>query len=330
MCVMEKVYLLLRNNLQSGPYTIDELRQQKLKSTDLIWKEGESTAWFYPSELEELHAGTQAMPRVQVVPVPAMVVPRPVSAARKPLPADDIEAQAEALRKRALSYSPGKPWEHYKTHSAKDEAGTTFYRPEEDQIEVVIHRRERNFVPAQLVAAAMLTALAVLVWNQRGSLIPVRQAVESVAAKAATFENITAPQQPRVPATAAVSITSDPANLQQPLHQPEAAQPVFARKPEIKQQQEEPTVARAIPTVQLEKETVPAIREESIAVPEPVAVNKKPETVAAAKPETNDHAEPLVAAEPEKKKTIGQAIKGLFKKKKREEDKTAPVTEENG
>ena len=327
---MEKVYLLLRNNLQSGPYTIDELRQQKLRRNDLIWKEGESTAWCYPSELEELHAGTQAMPRVQVVPVPAMVVPRPVAGPRNPVPADDIEAQAEALRKRALSYSPTKPWEHYKAHPAKEEAGTTFYRPEDDTIEVVIHRRERNFIPAQLVAAAMLTALAVLVWNQRGSLIPIRQAVETVAAKAATFENISSPVQQPVQTTAAVSITDVPATEAEGLPQPQATEPVFTRKPEIRQRQEEAIIARATPTVQLQKETAPAIREESITAPEPVAANRKPEIVSEAKPEAEQKTEPLIAAEPEKKKTIGQAIKGLFKKKKRDEDKVSAVTGQNG
>lgn len=327
---MEKVYLLLRNNLQSGPYTIDELRQQKLQPGDLIWKEGESTAWCYPSELEELHAGTQAMQRVQVIPLPAMVVPRPVAAPRKPVPADDIEAQAEALRKRALSYSPGKPWEHYKTPVAKEDTGTTVYRPDEDQIELVIHRRERNFVPAQLVAAAMLTALAVLVWNQRASLIPIRQGVESVAAKAATFENFSSPKQEPVQTTAAVSITEVPATEPQALPQPMAGQPVFAKKPEIKQRQEEATVARATPAVQVEKETVPAVRETSVVVPEPVAVKKAPVTVAEAKPEAEQSTQPMAVAQPEKKKTIGQALKGLFKKKKRDDEKAGPLTEENG
>jgi len=49
-------YLLLRDNKQSGPYTCDELRTKGLKAYDLVWLEGRSAAWRYPSEVEELRA----------------------------------------------------------------------------------------------------------------------------------------------------------------------------------------------------------------------------------------------------------------------------------
>ena len=48
------MYLLLRNNKQSGPYSIEELKSMGLKAYDLVWLEGKSAAWRYPSELEEL------------------------------------------------------------------------------------------------------------------------------------------------------------------------------------------------------------------------------------------------------------------------------------
>lgn len=46
-------YRLLRNNKESGPYTWQELRDLPLKAYDLVWSEGRSAAWRYPSELEE-------------------------------------------------------------------------------------------------------------------------------------------------------------------------------------------------------------------------------------------------------------------------------------
>ncbi len=49
-------YLLLRNNKQSGPFTLDDLRSMGLKAYDLLWIEGKSAAWRYPSEIEELKA----------------------------------------------------------------------------------------------------------------------------------------------------------------------------------------------------------------------------------------------------------------------------------
>jgi hypothetical protein len=50
------MYLLLRDNKQSGPYSLDELKAKGLKAYDLVWVEGRSAAWRYPSEIGELSA----------------------------------------------------------------------------------------------------------------------------------------------------------------------------------------------------------------------------------------------------------------------------------
>ena len=47
-------YLLLRDNKEKGPYTLEELRNLGLKAYDLVWVQGKSAAWRYPSEIEEL------------------------------------------------------------------------------------------------------------------------------------------------------------------------------------------------------------------------------------------------------------------------------------
>ncbi len=47
-------YLLLRDNKESGPYTMDDLLNFGLKPYDLVWVQGKSAAWRYPSEIEEL------------------------------------------------------------------------------------------------------------------------------------------------------------------------------------------------------------------------------------------------------------------------------------
>jgi hypothetical protein len=51
---MQKIYLLLRNNKQSGPHTLDELVKFQLRPLDLIWVEGRSSGWKYPTEIEAL------------------------------------------------------------------------------------------------------------------------------------------------------------------------------------------------------------------------------------------------------------------------------------
>lgn len=51
-----KQYRLLRNNRESGPYTAAQLIETGLKAYDLLWEEGKSAAWRYPSEMEAFKA----------------------------------------------------------------------------------------------------------------------------------------------------------------------------------------------------------------------------------------------------------------------------------
>jgi len=47
-------YRLLRSNKESGPYTLNDLVALGLKPYDLVWVDGRSAAWRYPSEIGEL------------------------------------------------------------------------------------------------------------------------------------------------------------------------------------------------------------------------------------------------------------------------------------
>jgi hypothetical protein len=53
VCYMSQ-YLLLRDNKQTGPYSLEELLAKGLKPYDLVWLNGKSAAWRYPSEIAEL------------------------------------------------------------------------------------------------------------------------------------------------------------------------------------------------------------------------------------------------------------------------------------
>ncbi|WP_415159907.1 hypothetical protein [Parafilimonas sp.] len=48
-----KVYRLLRNNREEGPFTAEELIQKSLRPYDLIWVDGGSAAWRYPGEMAQ-------------------------------------------------------------------------------------------------------------------------------------------------------------------------------------------------------------------------------------------------------------------------------------
>lgn len=56
-----KMYFLLRENKETGPYSLDELKSQKLRQLDLIWTEGESIIWKYPSEIKEFQSYVPAV-----------------------------------------------------------------------------------------------------------------------------------------------------------------------------------------------------------------------------------------------------------------------------
>lgn len=47
-------YLLLRNNKEQGPFTLEQIVQLGFKPYDLVWVEGKSAAWRYPGEIAEL------------------------------------------------------------------------------------------------------------------------------------------------------------------------------------------------------------------------------------------------------------------------------------
>ena len=49
-----KEYYLLRNNRESGPYSLEQIQQSELQKHDLIWIENLSFTWKYPCEIQEL------------------------------------------------------------------------------------------------------------------------------------------------------------------------------------------------------------------------------------------------------------------------------------
>lgn len=137
---MQKVYLLLRNNKQTGPYSFEELLQLHLKPHDLIWVEGKSYGWRYPTEVETLKSyfTIPEVPQPQatsfspvepasdapVLPVQPknIFVRMPVNGSQRSQPetkpVDPIEQKAEELRKRVQAFTPQQ--EPIKTNYARD------------------------------------------------------------------------------------------------------------------------------------------------------------------------------------------------------------------
>ena len=147
---MKKVYLLLRNNQQTGPYNLEEILQLNLKPFDLVWMEGRSAAWRYPGEIETLKPYVAETPKSEVphepiataameeitteqsapsiskteIPkkvfvsfpskapqVPSQIYAQPVAEEIKQTVADPIQQRAEALQHKIQSYAAQKPAE---------------------------------------------------------------------------------------------------------------------------------------------------------------------------------------------------------------------------
>jgi hypothetical protein len=125
---MSKSYLLLRTNKQSGPHSLQELLKLQPAAKDLVWVEGYSAGWHYPFELDELKEAVQPPFTVglssnkkqfekQEQPLQIPVIKETSKKIFVSLPSQtksrevaevkpSLEEKAEALRQRALNYTP--------------------------------------------------------------------------------------------------------------------------------------------------------------------------------------------------------------------------------
>src|SRR5215211_1996435 len=175
---MQWVYSLLRNNQETGPYTFNELLDQHLRPTDLIWVEGRSQAWCYPSEVPELKSYFEGTAYQRpVAPAPQQISSLP----------DEIEQRAEELRQRVLSFTP----KYYspKTESKSTTYSDTLYVIEEGKIHFVDHRKKE--VPAyEWLSAAMVTFLVVAgIYGGHRLLSSGTTLLPTVASKAVTVDD---------------------------------------------------------------------------------------------------------------------------------------------
>ena len=168
---MKKVYLLLRNNSQSGPFTIDELLQQQLKPTDLIWKEGIS-AWRHPFEMDEftitISKNDLAIPSHEPKTPHYKRRPRVKTAVREknpPIPrTDNLEQRAEEIRRRALNYRAPEPAQFPQFHEdVQEDTYPINYMP----VDVpVVYRKEkkRSMDLTQPITFALIVIWLGAVW----------------------------------------------------------------------------------------------------------------------------------------------------------------------
>jgi hypothetical protein len=322
---MEKVYLLLRNNVQKGPFTASELLQEGLKPKDLIWIEGKSTAWAFMKDLEEITKLSLSPNQTEanltqssneVLSKQSALIEKTKSDI---LISDDIEQRSELIRQRASTYVQEHPQSVF-TPQVQEERITGIPFAEANPIDLVIHKKGGATITAgQLLMVAITTTIIAAAWNGKISLIPekINSPYTAVASAPSIFHI-----QPKkvekaveVPVVEPTSITSiDVASYaaKEPAF-PKAKKSIDQEKEVPKEEMQSPVEGTAtITSSPAVTSPVPATpkKEETVVKEQAEAVKKSEET----EQKTTEATTTEVSG---KKKTLGEALKGIFKKKKK-------------
>lgn len=305
MCVMNKEYLLLRNNNVLGPFSIDELLQQHLKSTDMIWMEGRSVAWCYPSQIKELNTDFQRILSSVDKQAGNNLVP---SHPTEHLPELSFEERVEAIRKKALAYSYQEP---IKKPIAEEKFSSPYIKKE--PVNLVYHTSKRYVTLAQLIASGAVTAIVAWVWYSGWSPVNPRVASEEAAVSPV---NIVSIQEN----AAKIKIAEDTAGTIGYLTDSIQAKPLVSFTSR-KQVAIADTGFNSEDAADIVDVASNAATETSVASAEEVKKESSADEVdkSVEKIEIKED-DKVTTSEPEKKKTLGQAIKGIFKKKKKDKN----------
>jgi hypothetical protein len=292
---MERVYLLLRNNQQTGPFTIGELLQQQLKPSDMIWIEGKSAAWTYLTELE-------LSPFVHHTETPKQEA--------HPKNEDEIERKAEELRQRVLASTPKTYFPKYVTEI---ETYASPYNRSEENIEFVDHRKERankrNAVFGEFFLTCVVISLFVLGIYKGKSFLGMKEKVQpSVATQLDSGDEHTAQKARAVKEETPIMVDSLSAHVNDSLLAVEkVAQKASMKKHPIDSSLSLNTANKVSVNDDKKLDT-------EVAHPEPVVMQAAKED-ATKKEVVTTVPDPKNIAEPVKEEKKG-FLKGLFKKKK--------------
>lgn len=329
---MQKVYLLLRNNQQSGPYSLEEILQLNLKPFDLVWMEGRSAAWRYPGEIESLRPYVPEAPQPELPFKPIATaalddasvfqrqVPTPVNTSKKifvSLPGKMTAAVAEGVNekredeKRPVQENLVYPKERTQATIEEPPLQTNYSRSlnqvEEDYTKWIVEKKTKK--KSKLSRKDLLIVVGVFSIVLLGYFIFSRPSVINslpVQQQAVTMEKtVPAP----APANEEVQVlNSEPdvnANANEPAHKTKAVQRI--------RNSSSNTSPIPSPTNTNEKANEVPI----VSVPgEDVVVN-----------ENRQQENKEVSQPKQEKKKLGEVLKGIFSKKEKKQA-ADPVDEE--
>ena len=331
---MQKEYLLLRNNQETGPHSLEELVQLGLKPFDLIWVQGRSGGWSYPSEVEALKryvpaATTEKENTPTQQPVtensssnqkhshPHIFVSMPhkntlVATATKTLTnfeasafsANDLEARAEALRQRAMAFNGAPATADVATNynralnNAEEEYASWLYDKKA--------KKKKTVSGKQLVATVLITAGMAGAWwvgkklfsTSAGTLTQQSEPLQQTGAIKTSSQN-TAQGYPSKNEAIETQPIINPEEKEETPVQKNKANPNEKKKSKLLLTDSPVVVASSNQSLQIQEEPKEIIPENTTT--------------------TAEIQKPTVDETPKKKSGIGKIFAGIFGKKKQKQ-----------
>ena len=280
---MEKVYLVLRNNRESGPFTIGELLQQQLKPTDLVWIEGHSHSWSPVSSLKLIPSQDTDIPKFP-----------------------ETKAAQVSLNNSVDSTS------NY-TASQKTAAPTAYAIQREDEILFIDHRKEKkkNLIEwtsgIAVVGFIAVCLVGGIQFFRPKKEIPATVATQIISDESNKAKSVPAPSRPITTNIPQDTMPVQASTFSSPSRAPEKKQVTERVKPQMAELITEIEPVTSSTETENNKED---LTEKVEVIPQKLLVENKLGVPA----NSND----MEVDSPEKKKSLGTALKGLFKKKKKD------------
>ena len=319
----------MRNNQQTGPFTLEQLLELKLKPFDLVWVDGRSAAWQYPGEVPALKPYVPATPQADLpyMPVATSVMDETGTQAAPPAPQQQQQTAARKIfvsmpRAAAVTTQPAyaqpeaqpvqptpppiqqPPVQQVPVTPAPETRYTRSLNDVEEDYTSWIYnqktKKKRSIAPKDMAIAAVLILLI-----GGGYFLLSRPSLTAGQPPAQTQAAVTA-----APAAAEETVTSpslDPAPTL--ISQPSSSE----AKTVIKDKTKKP--------------------EKTVTQPAPIAVNNTPEKTVAREtptteqPVTQPQSAPVTTTtEPaQKKKKLRDVFKNIFNKPKNKAAEAPPV-----
>ena len=317
---MQKVYLILRNNKQEGPYDLQQLLQLPLKETDLIWVEGRSAAWSYPSEIRELkpyfsttikesteHHSAQGKtnqntitPNSEAGKAKHIFVSLPhqtntTPPTKEPTPEEVLNLKAEALRQKVQAYQNTHPVGELELIETNLQRSLDDVAGDYANWAIRSKAKKRKSVPVKpLLLGTVLIITAISIWWLFSPDATTEKEQKATTPVTQEYTSNTVSQHGEVPVTEPITLETD-----KPLQET------------IVKENKKTRVNNS--SAGNEASTVTILPEETPIVSGPIVENEIPVI-------EKGKAEEEATTEEKKKKSLGEAIDGFFGKFKNKKD----------